>query len=372
MNSRERHEARYKRRVIKRQNKRDKNLDDFDKIFTFDNLYNSYKKCRLGVSWKGSTQKYKSNAIFNVMRTYNELHNDKYKTGNFYEFNLVERGKIRHIRSVHISERVVQRCLCDNSLIRTMGRTFIKDNGACQKGKGVHFSRRRLRQHLYNYYKRNKTNKGYVLLFDFSKYFDNIDHDTLKEILRKEYKDERILKILFKLIDDFGDKGLGLGSQISQTCALAYPNRLDHYIKEVLRIKEYGRYMDDGYLISESKEKLKTCLEVIKAICDKYHIKLNTKKTYIIKLENSFTFLKIRFILTTTGKVIQVATRDSTTRMRRKLKKLKNRCLADLMSANEVKCSVISWLGCMKWCSSYRQRQEIIKLYNKLFKEFKI
>jgi hypothetical protein len=46
--------------------------------------------------------------------------------------------------------------------------------------------------------------------------------------------------------------------------------------------------------------------------------------------------------------------------------------LADLMSANEVKCSVISWLGCMKWFSSYRQRQEIIKLYNKLFKEFKI
>lgn len=69
-------------------------------------------------------------------------------------------------------------------------------------------------------------------------------------------------------IDAFGDVGLGLGSQISQTFALASADRLDHYIKEVLRIKGYGRYMDDGYLIHHSKAYLQKCLSQIEQICN--------------------------------------------------------------------------------------------------------
>lgn len=369
MNNRERHEQRYKRRVAKRQSKRLIECDDFDKVFTFEHLYKSYQKCRLGVGWKASTQKYKMNAIFNVTRTLYQLKSNKYQTGRFYEFDLVERGKKRHIKSVHISERVTQRCLCDYSLVKMMGKSFIKDNGACQKGKGIHYARNRLKQHLLNYYKRNKTNQGYVLLFDFSKFFDSINHLRLKEIIERQYTDKRLIALLEKLIDDFGEVGLGLGSQISQTCALAFPNELDHYIKERLHIKEYGRYMDDGYLLHSNKEKLQKCLIEIKKICDKLGIILNTKKTHISKIEKGFSFLKIRYLLTNSGKVVQMASKDSTTRMRRKLKRLKKRVDAGLMTKDDVKKSVISWLGCMQWCSSYRQTQEIKQLYKSLFKE---
>lgn len=369
MNNRERHEQRYKRRVAKRESKRLKDCDDFDKVFTFENLYKSYQKCRLGVSWKASTQKYKVNAIFNVTRTLYQLQNNKYQTGRFYEFDLYERGKKRHIRSVHISERVTQRCLCDNSLVKVMGRTFIKDNGACQKDKGIHFARNRLKQHLLDYYKQNKTNCGYVLLFDFSKYFDNINHDKMKEIIEKNYRDERLISLIEKLIDDFGEKGLGLGSQISQTCALAFPNKLDHFVKEKLKIKGYGRYMDDGYLLNKSKEKLQECLIKIKEICSDLGIILNLKKTHISKIEKGFSFLKIRYLLTENGKVVQMANKDSTTRMRRKLKKLYKRVCDGRMAVDDVRKSVTSWLGCMQWCSSYRQAKEIKLLFKKLFKE---
>lgn len=84
--------------------------------------------------------------------------------------------------------------------------------------------------------------------------------------------------------------------------ALASANRLDHMCKEVLRIKGYGRYMDDGYLISESKEYLQECLVKIRTLCDELGITLNEKKTQIVKISHGFTYLKARFFLLPSGK----------------------------------------------------------------------
>lgn len=92
--------------------------------------------------------------------------------------------------------------------------------------------------------------------------------------------------------DTVEHKGLGLGSEDNQTIAVSYPNKLDHYIKEVLQIHEYARYMDDGYLIHESKEYLEYCLQEIRRICAELKIELNEKKTRIVKLSHGFTFLK--------------------------------------------------------------------------------
>lgn len=369
MNSSERHEARYQRRRAERESKKPSYCDNFDKVFTFENLYNAYKKCRLGVGWKASTQKYMINAVFNVYRAYKQLKSSNYKTGNFYEFNIIERGKARHIRSVHISERVVQKCLCDNSLVHILSRSFITDNGACQKGKGEHFALNRLEIQLHDYYREYKTNKGYILMFDFSKYFDNINHEKLKAMLQDKYSDKRLLMLVFKLIDDFGDVGLGLGSQISQICALGYPNTLDHYIKEKLYIKAYGRYMDDGYLIAEKKEYLLYCLQELQRLCDDQKIILHDKKTHLQKLDKQFTFLKKRFIFTSTGKVVRLPPKNSTTRMRRKLKKFAIKYKNSEMRLEDIKQSVNSWIGSMQHSKSYRQVREIKKLYQDLFKE---
>ena len=246
MNSTERREARYQRRKQKRLEKKQQQYaecDDFDKVFTFDNLYQAYKKCCRGVGWKASTQRYSANALLNVNDTLRLLKEGKYKSRGFYEFDIVERGKPRHIQSVHISERVVQRCLCDNALVPMFGRSFIYDNGACMERKGIDFSARRLVCHLQHHYRKHGTD-GYALVFDFSKYFDTIRHEPLKQIVDRVFNDPRIAGLVKQFIDDFGDVGLGLGSQISQVSALMYPNALDHYVKEVLRVKHYGRYMD--------------------------------------------------------------------------------------------------------------------------------
>jgi hypothetical protein len=76
------------------------------------------------------------------------------------EFDLPGRGKTRHIKSVHISERVVQKRLCGNALVPVLSRSLIHDNGAFVKNKGVHFALRRLIVHLSRYYRRNRTREA--------------------------------------------------------------------------------------------------------------------------------------------------------------------------------------------------------------------
>lgn len=371
MTSVERREARYQRRVARRAEKKRitcSPFDDFGQVFSYAHLYHSYKMCRREVAWKSSTQKYITQAPLNVYTTHKQLMDGKFKSSGFYEFDIFERGKHRHIRSVTINERVVQRCLCDYALVPTLGRTFIYDNGASMKHKGYSFAVRRLCQHLREHYRKHGT-EGYILLFDFSKFFDRVSHRVIKGIVDREFTDERLKRIINYFVDAFGSKGLGLGSQISQTFALASANKLDHYIKEVCRIRGYGRYMDDGYLIHESKEYLQKCLDGIKKLCNELEITLNVKKTQIVKLSHGFSWLKVRFFLLPSGRIVRKIHRASITRMRRKMKAYRRMVESGRMQPEDVYTSWQSWRAYSLNFNSYRTRQTLADLYTQLYIE---
>lgn len=322
MTSNERKQARYLRRKAKRDEKRKErnaDYDNFDKVFSFEHLWKSLQKCCKNVGWKTSTQKIRNRPITSLAKTYTRLHNGTYKSNGFYEFKIIERGKERQIKSVHISERVVQKCLCDYCLTPIFLPTLIYDNAASIKNKGIDFTKRRLVKHLRQHYAKYG-NRGNALAYDFSKYFDRIRHEILLQRTAAYISDERIMALFTHFVKCFGERGLGLGSQISQNAAIFYPNELDHAIKEKLRIKGDARYMDDGYLISDKIGTLRRALTVIKQICDKYGIVLNTKKTQIVKLSRGIPFLKHRFLLTDTGKIIKIPFKDSARAMKRKIK----------------------------------------------------
>lgn len=369
MTSEERREARYQRRKARRTEKKAAQCamcDNFDWVFSYEHLYHSYRMCRRNVAWKASVQKYMTQAPLNVLQTYTRLMNGKFKTTGFFEFDIMERGKKRHIRSVTIGERVVQRCLCDYALVPVLCRTFVYDNGASMKNKGYTFASKRLTQHLHEHYRKHGQD-GYILLFDFSKFFDRVSHKLVKGILHKEFSDERLLALTEHFIDAFGSIGMGLGSQISQILALASANKLDHYIKEVCGIRGYGRYMDDGYLIHPDKAYLQKCLEGIKAICDELEITLNTKKTQIVKLSHGFTYLKIRYYLLPSGKVVKKIYRRSVTKMRQKLKAFQKKVADGIMTYKDVYQSWQSWRAYAANFNAYRTIQRMGDLYNQLF-----
>lgn len=296
---------------------------NFDDVFTYDHLYDAYRKSLKGVRWKGTVQNYQFHSLSNLTITLEEVREERFESGKFFKFDLMERGKLRHIQSVGIKERVVQRCLCDYCLVPSLSKHFIYDNMACLKDKGIHTALMRMKQQLTKYYRKYRNNDGYILQFDFHHYFETIPHDKLLEKISKYIEDPKLMRLISQLVNDFeGDRGLGLGSQISQISALFYPNDLDHYFIKVPGVLGYGRYMDDGYMISHDKEVLKECAAKLEEMVKDLGIELNTNKTQIKKLSHGFVYLKARFFLTETGKIVMKPNRKNITRNRRKLKKL--------------------------------------------------
>lgn len=368
MTSEERRAARYHRRQQKRQEKRERvaDSDSFASVFSYAHLYRSYRLCRRGVSWKSSVQKFIVTAPLAVYQIFRRLENGTYKSPGFYEFDLYERGKARHIRSTVIGERVVQRTLCDIALNPILCRTFIHDNGASLKGKGYDFAADRLICHLRRHIRKHGR-EGYILLFDFRKFFDNVDHAVIKAELRRQFTDPRIIGITEHFVEMFGDRGLGLGSQISQVLALVSGNRLDHYIKEELQIKGYARYMDDGYLIHHSKAYLQECLVKIQALCTKLGIVLNEKKTQIVKLSHGFSWLKMRISIQPSGRIVRKIYKRSIVRERKKLKKLRLKLDQGIMTQADIWNAWQSWKSYALRFDAWHTVQSMGILYDQLF-----
>jgi len=371
MTSEERRKNRRERRIARRKEKRNATIASFEAIVDPDNLLKAFKRSRKAVSWKESVQRYEMNLFRNINETIRKLLAGENVTKGFVEFDLWERGRLRHIKSVHISERVVQKCLCAEVLTPAIMPTLVYDNSATVKGKGLHFAVQRLICHLSKFYRKNHfSNEGYCLSIDFSKYFDRVRHDLLFEMQRKAVRDDRTMKIIKDFIDPFGDGvSLGLGSEVSQVSAVFYPSKkLDHFIKEVLRIKYYGRYMDDLYLIHESREYLVNCLEKIKEKCSELEIVINEKKTKIIRLRDGIRFLKGIYSLTETGKIVRRAFPASRKLMRRKLVKFMRFARAGKMAFSDIRCSFQSWRGnYLKRYNAYHTVRRMDGFFNRLF-----
>ena len=158
MTSEERHELRYQRRCQRRQAKRLARsiaCGSFEEAFSFSNLFQAGQTCCKNVNWKCSTQRYRMNIISNTAKTHAQLMAGTYKSRGFYEFDIYDRGKWRHIRSVHITERAVQRNLCDQVITKVFQPAFIYDNAASIKGKGIDFAMDRLNCHLQRHFRKH-------------------------------------------------------------------------------------------------------------------------------------------------------------------------------------------------------------------------
>ncbi len=382
MTSKERHEERYRRRKARREVKRKKALEDhtYYHVININALSHAAKQAAKGVEYKASVQRFMLRRLINVAAINKKLVYHKDVRKGFICFPLMERGKLRKIMSVHFAERVPQKSLNQNALVPVITRSLIYDNSASLKGKGTGFALKRLTKHLCRHYKRYG-NQGYVLQVDIKDYFGSIDHSAAKQNINNAFDDKGIIWLseLFidayyeynlkvkKLPEEQAHKGLGLGSEINQTIAVSYLNPLDHYIKEVLGIKCYGRYMDDFYLIHPDKGYLKHCLAEIRRICANLKLDISDKKTGIIKLSHGFTFLKTKIYLTDTGKIIKKPCHDAVARERRKLKKQKKLLDAGVMTFDDIRCSYNSWRGSMKYKNARKTVYTMDVLFNSLF-----
>lgn len=127
----------------------------FDEAIQFGALYKALKKCCRGVRWKPSTAGYEHYALANTYRLRQELLHGSYKLSSYQRFTIRE-PKVRDIVATRLRDRQFQRALCDAVLYPSITRSFIYDNGACQRGKGVDFALDRMTAHLQQYYREQK------------------------------------------------------------------------------------------------------------------------------------------------------------------------------------------------------------------------
>lgn len=368
-------------------------------IFDGNALFEAYKRAKKGSDWKPQVQRFEMTYLLELSRIQRELQEMTYEFLPSTQFVLNERGKTRVIRGEQIQDRIVKHTLCDEVLNPAVKNFLIYDNGASLVGKGIAFTRKRLLTHLRRYYAQHHSNDGYILLIDFSKYYDNIRHDILMELMKKYVTDEHSLWLLQKTVDrskvdvsymsddeyencldilfnsllyqeidqrlltgeKFMGKHLNIGDQVAQTAGIAYPIPIDNFVKIVKGVKFYGRYMDDSYAIHESKEFLEELLKGIVEIAGSLGITVNLKKTRICKLSDHWRFLQIQYSLTDTGRVIQKINPKRLTAMRRKMKKL-----APKHTEKEFTDFFRSWFKNHYKIMSRYQRNNIETLFNQL------
>jgi len=264
--------------------KRKKDL--YKNILDFENILAAYDEVTRNTRNPRKVMLLKEYKAIYVYKVYNSLLNKTYRPGPYNVFTIYE-PKERRIVSQNIHDKIVNHVVARFILYPVLIPRLIDQNIASRPNLGT--SKGYELNEKYRKTCNTKYKDYYVLKCDVSKFFASIDHNILKEKLKRVIKDQDALDLLFKIIDN-DRQGLSIGSMTSQTLAIFYLNDLDHYIKETLKIKYYIRYQDDFLLFHESKAYLKYCLEKIKEFLDKEKLILN-KKTRIYKNTDNFIFL---------------------------------------------------------------------------------
>ena len=381
MTSEERREARYRRRKAARERKRREYLDqydDFDRAARTSALINAHFDSRCGVLWKYSPALYDSDYVRFSKASSRRLYTGKNVCQGFYSFPVLERGKLREVHSVHYTERVIRRSFCINCFVPILSHGLIYDNGASLKGKGGGFAEKRCAAHFHRFYRETGSNDGYAVVVDFKSYYASIPHEGLFACTGKKIHDPRLFDIHRKFVqasdagkapEDRG-KGLYIGPEDSQILAIAYPNDIDHYIKDKLRMKHYVRYNDDSFILCRTKGEAKEVLSRLLVLYAQKGIIPNPKKTQIVKLSHGIPFLKVKFYLQGNGRLVRKPDHGCIVRQRRKLKKFRKFMDAGEMTIQQVCQSYMSWRGHIgKWRNSGRTVHNTDILFLSLFHE---
>ena len=317
-------------------------------LFELNTLCECTYECTKQSRWKETTQRYIANMLPLNIDLREDVLNGRYAVQPTTDFLLNERGHIRKIEAPVVRDRVVQKTLTKHVLTPSLRPYLIYDNYASLTDRGTHFARRRLEVMLRRYMSKNGTD-GYILLIDIRKYFENVDHEVLKDLIAPKLAKEprEVIDLIHYVIDtsSHSEKGLNLGSEAPQIFAVYYLNPVDQFVKVVKGIRYYGRYMDDIFVIGKSKIELTHLLAEIKEKLSELKLEINEKKTHIVKLNHGFTFLQVKYNILPSGRILKRLSHGKIVREKRRLKAFKRMTDRGQMTENDVLLCYKSWRG---------------------------
>lgn len=175
-----------------------------------------------------------------------------------YHYFKVHDPKERLICAATFRERVLHHALM-NVCEPVLERAAVFDSYACRKGKGRLLAVSRAQGYA-------RTHRWFLKM-DIHKYFDSIDHETLRGLLARKFKDPLVRGVFDRIIGSYQTapgRGLPIGNLTSQHFANFYLAPLDRFLKETLRRGSYVRYMDDFVVWGESGSELRAVCERVR------------------------------------------------------------------------------------------------------------
>lgn len=178
--------------------------------------------------------------------------------------------KVRRIRKPHFKyDQIIHHCIIQVLQPLLTAPMYEYSCGSIPT-RGAHYGKKRIEKWLRNDIKNTK----YVFKMDIKHFYESVDQNVLKAMLRQKIKDEQAIALIEAVIDGC-EKGLPLGNYTSQWFANFMLTPLDHYIKEQLHAKYYIRYMDDIVIFGGNKKELhKMHLAIEKYLKDNLHLRI--------------------------------------------------------------------------------------------------
>ncbi len=219
----------------------------YNQIISIENLQLADEKARKGKTRSYGVLKHDKSREQNILDLHKMLKEGTYKTSP-YDIFIKKTPKIRKIyRLPYFPDRIAHHAVM-NIMEPIWYKVFSVNSYSCIKGRGIHQALVDLKRYL----KKDPEGTKYCLKIDIKKFYDNIDHDILKAIIRKKIKDVRLLTLLDEVIDSA--PGVPIGNYLSQYFANLYLTYFDHWLKEVKGVKYYLRYADDIVILASNKE----------------------------------------------------------------------------------------------------------------------
>lgn len=242
----------------------------YEQITSLQNIQQADAKAQRGKTKQYGVVLHNCNQESNHLVLQDLLVNRTYQTSAYDTFKVYEPKERLVYRLPFFPDRIAHHAIM-NVLEQYFVSTFNADTYSCIKKRGIHQLLRNLRYDLSDI-----PGTRYCLKLDIKKFYPTVDHDVLKGLLRRKFKDQDLLWLLDEIIDSA--PGLPIGNYLSQYLANFYLSYFDHWIKEQKLVKYYYRYADDIVILDSEKGRLHELLSEIKIYLSS--LKLEVKDNY--------------------------------------------------------------------------------------------
>jgi len=353
-------------------------------------LFEAYFECRKNKRYTANALAFEIDYEHNLVQLCEEINNGTYQIGRSIAF-IVDKPVKREIFAADFRDRVAHHLII-GKLNQLFEKQFINDSYSCRIGKGTHIGIQRvdkfIRQCSANY-----TKDCYMLKLDLQGFFmsinKNILFEKLSHFIQAKYhatNKELIVKLCKQIIYNdptqncivkgkrsdwdalpetkslFHSKpncGLPIGNLTSQVFANFYMNSFDHYVKNDLKIRYYGRYVDDFVIVHEDKEYLKKLIpQLAEFLQSELHLTIHPKKIYFQHYSKGVKFLgtvilpnRIYIANRTKGNFYNAIEKQNQITQNHKPTKEEQQAFQSSMN---------SYLGIMKHYKTYKLRKDMI------------